>query len=75
VEDVFIDERYRKKGLGKWLMSCVVSHPFVAHTKSRLATADAHGLYEKFGYVREEVMRRFPTLSGHEPASRQNVPR
>lgn len=61
VDDVFVDPGFRKRGLGKWLMACVVAHPWVGSTKSRLGTADAHGLYEKFGYLREEVMRRNPT--------------
>ena len=56
--DVLIDERYRGRGLGKWLMSCVVSHPHVKDTSSLLGTRDAHGLYEKFGYRRSEGMRR-----------------
>jgi GNAT superfamily N-acetyltransferase len=56
--DVLIDERYRGRGLGKWLMACVVSHPHVKNTTSLLATRDAHGLYEKFGYQRSEGMRR-----------------
>ncbi len=63
VDDVFIAEPFRKRGLGKWLMACVVAHPHVARTKSRLGTADAHGLYEKFGYERQEVMRRLPSQS------------
>lgn len=56
--DVIIAEAYRKQGLGKWLMACVLEHPYVAVTSSRLATADAHTLYERFGYVRREVMHR-----------------
>jgi len=56
--DVLIDERYRGRGLGKWLMSCVVSHPHVKNTSSLLGTRDAHDLYEKFGYRRSESMRR-----------------
>jgi GNAT superfamily N-acetyltransferase len=56
--DVFIDEEHRKHGLGKWLMSCVTEHPNVAKSNSLLGTRDAHGLYEKFGYVRSELMRR-----------------
>jgi GNAT superfamily N-acetyltransferase len=58
--DVFIDEQYRKKGLGKWLMSCVTTHPFVKNSMSLLGTLDAHGLYEKYGYVRSEQMKRVP---------------
>jgi GNAT superfamily N-acetyltransferase len=59
--DVIIDEPYRKKGLGKWLMSHVVSHADVRETRSRLGTRDAHGLYHKFGYEREDhLMLRRP---------------
>ena len=56
--DVVIDEGQRKHGLGKWLMACVVSHPFVQGTVSLLGTRDAHGLYEKYGYARWEAMKR-----------------
>ena len=50
VVDVLIDEKYRGRGLGKWLMSCVVDHPNVKNTNSLLGTRDAHGLYEQFGF-------------------------
>jgi GNAT superfamily N-acetyltransferase len=56
--DVFIAENHRKKGLGKWLMACVAEHPFVKNSVSLLGTRDAHGLYEKYGYIRTELMRR-----------------
>ena len=56
--DVLIDGKFRGKGLGKWLMACVVSHPCIKNATSLLATRDAHGLYEKFGYQRCEGMRR-----------------
>jgi GNAT superfamily N-acetyltransferase len=58
--DVVIDEEYRGKGLGKWLMQCVIEHPKVKNTVQYLSTADAHGLYEKFGFVRKEAMKRIP---------------
>ena len=58
--DVFIDDNFRKKGLGKWLLECVTTHPSVSNSRSFLGTADAHGLYEKFGYQRSELMRRLP---------------
>lgn len=58
--DVFIEESSRKLGLGKWLMSFVSEHPFVKPTMSILGTRDAHGLYEKYGYVRTELMKRPP---------------
>jgi GNAT superfamily N-acetyltransferase len=56
--DVLIDEKYRGRGLGKWLMSCVVDHPNVKNTNSLLGTRDAHGLYERYGYRRWNSMRR-----------------
>jgi len=59
--DVVVDERHRGKGLGKFLLSCVVAHPHVSSTKCLLATRDAHALYEKFGFARAEQMRRPPT--------------
>ena len=58
--DVLIDGPYQKRGLGKWLMSCVTNHPQVANTMSLLGTLDAHGLYEKFGFARSEQMKRLP---------------
>ncbi len=49
--DVYILEKYRGKGLSKWLMSEVVSHPELQGLRRiTLATLDAHGLYEKFGF-------------------------
>jgi GNAT superfamily N-acetyltransferase len=58
--DVFIEEKHRRKGLGKWLMECVTAHPCVKNSLSFLGTADAQGLYEKYGYKRSELMRRLP---------------
>ena len=58
--DVFITDSYRKHGLGKWLMACVVEHPDVKRTFSVLGTKDAHGLYEKYGFARTELMKRLP---------------
>lgn len=60
IDDVFVEEPYRRKGLGTWLMSCVVSHPYVFQTKSRLKTTDAHRFYEKFGFTTGEAMERRP---------------
>jgi GNAT superfamily N-acetyltransferase len=56
--DVIVDEKERGKGLGKLLMSSVLAHPRVRHTRIILGTRDAHGLYEKYGFVRHELMRR-----------------
>jgi len=60
IDDVFVEAQYRGKGLGSWLMTCVMSHPYVYRTKCRLKTADAHGFYEKFGFARGVAMERRP---------------
>lgn len=49
--DMFVDENYRDQGLGKWLISAVMSHPNLQGLRRwSLATRDAHGLYRQFGW-------------------------
>jgi GNAT superfamily N-acetyltransferase len=49
--DVYVLEDYRGKGLGKWLMECVMAHPALQGLRRfSLATRDAHGLYRQFGF-------------------------
>lgn len=50
--DVFIDEEHRGQGLSKWLMQHVHDHPSLQGLRRiLLATRDAHGLYQQFGYT------------------------
>jgi GNAT superfamily N-acetyltransferase len=50
--DVFVHEDYRGRGVGKWLVETVLAHPDLQGLRRRmLATRDAHGLYEQFGFV------------------------
>jgi len=50
--DVYVLEQYRGKGLGTWLMSCVIKHPDLQGLRRfSLLTRDAHGLYQKFGFA------------------------
>ncbi len=61
--DVFIDENYRGRGLGKWLMEIIMGHPSLQGLRSwQLATRDAQGLYAQFGFVTpdkpERMMRK-----------------
>ncbi len=50
--DVFVDEAYRGKGLGKALMAYLKAHPDLqGFRRMHLATADAHGLYRQFGFT------------------------
>ena len=50
--DVFIAEEYRGRGLGKWLVEVVLSHPDVQSVpRWFLAPRDAHELYRRFGFT------------------------
>jgi len=51
--DVFIEEAHRGKNLGKRLIRCVVETPELKGLLGILATNDAHGLYEKYDFVRD----------------------
>jgi GNAT superfamily N-acetyltransferase len=49
--DVFVEESHRGRGVGRRLMTAVMTHPGMAEMKRCvLATADAHGLYEEYGF-------------------------
>lgn len=49
--DVFVIEKYRGKGLSKWLMETIMNCPDLQGLRRwLLATKDAHGLYTKFGF-------------------------
>jgi GNAT superfamily N-acetyltransferase len=51
LSDVFIVEAYRKRGLSKWLMECVLAHPDLQGLRRfALFTRDAQGLYERYGF-------------------------
>ena len=60
--DVVIDPRYRHQGLGKALVSHIVSRPEYAGLRGILITRDAHGLYEQYGFetVNGRVMVKAP---------------
>lgn len=66
--DVFILKAYRGKGLGKWLMQTIQSHPEVQNLRRWiLTTKDAHGLYEQFGWITppDDYIHRF--MMRHNP--------
>lgn len=49
--DVFIVEEHRGKGYSTILISAMMNEPLLKNIKIwRLATSDAHFLYEKFGF-------------------------
>ena len=49
--DVFVVEGHRGQGLGVALVKAAVEHPALRDVKRMiLATGDAHGLYDRFGF-------------------------
>jgi GNAT superfamily N-acetyltransferase len=66
IGDVFVLESYQGDGLGKWLMECILRHPWLQGLRRwSLATMDAHGLYAKFGFTPLKTPERFMEL--HDP--------
>jgi GNAT superfamily N-acetyltransferase len=50
--DVFVLQEFRGQGLGKLLMSNILSHPELETiVRYTLGTLDAHGLYAQFGFT------------------------
>jgi GNAT superfamily N-acetyltransferase len=63
--DVFVLAPHRGRGLGVWLVETVLAHPDLQGLRRiELATADAHGLYERFGFAPLRDVERFLTLEG-----------
>ena len=63
IGDVFILDEFRGRGLGKTLMEAMLSHPELQGLRRWvLATKDAHGLYEQFGFSSLKFPERWMEL-------------
>ncbi len=50
--DVFVLEKHRGKGISKWLVKTIIEYPDLQGLRRMLlATSDAHGLYQQFGFT------------------------
>ncbi|WP_438349991.1 GNAT family N-acetyltransferase [Paenibacillus sp. FA6] len=60
--DVVIDDEYRGRGIGKKLVKVIIQSEDLKDLSGFLGTADAHGLYEQYGFVKntERFMVRRP---------------
>jgi len=53
VADLFVLAEHRERGLSKWLMDVIIAHPQLqGFRRWVLSTKDAHGLYERFGFMK-----------------------
>jgi GNAT superfamily N-acetyltransferase len=71
--DVFISDQYRRLGLSKWLIETIQSHPELQGLRRWiLLTADAHSLYQKYGWQNiaspdRWMERHFTNVYGQNP--------
>lgn len=56
--DVIVDPEFRGMGVGKSIMTFIQNYPGLKNVRQLLRTADAHGLYEQFGFERNECMTK-----------------
>ncbi len=64
LSDLVIADEYRGRGLGRWFLDCILSHPKIGKTQFVLQTTNAQGLYEKYGFRgSEKIMTRQPRIS------------
>jgi GNAT superfamily N-acetyltransferase len=64
--DVFVMDSHRGRGLGKWMMECIMLHPSLQGLRRWiLLTRDAHGLYSQFGFTPVKAPERYMEL--HNP--------
>jgi len=64
--DVYIDAAHRGRGLSKALVAAILAHPDLQSLRRwMLVTADAHQLYEQFGFTAPQHPERYMEI--HRP--------
>lgn len=64
--DVYVLEEHRGQGISKYLLDAIHDHPELQGVRRMfLATSDAHGLYQQFGYTALQRPELFMEL--HQP--------
>ena len=58
IADVTVAKGHRGQGLGKEIINFIQAHPDIPEHSQLLRTRDAHGLYEQFGFKKNEVMSK-----------------
>lgn len=61
--DVIVAEHARGRGIGKWMVEAILSHPDLQGLRRfSLLTRDAQALYEKFGFTTDMPASRYMEL-------------
>jgi GNAT superfamily N-acetyltransferase len=61
LSDLVIADAYRNRGLGEWMLDCILKHPSISQTQLVLQTRSAYPLYERFGFeTSDKLMTRVP---------------
>lgn len=64
--DVYVDEEYRGRGIGRWLTETIQAQPEYQDLRRwMLVTRDAHSLYEKLGWTQVPEPSRM--MQRHDP--------
>ena len=72
--DVFIRESHQGRGLGMWLMRCVLAHPELQDLRRwLLASTSARGLYGRLGFTPLPAPERFMQIDTR-PSVRAGTP-
>ena len=70
--DVYVLEAHRGKGLGHWMVECIMTHPELQNLRRfTLATRDAHGVYAAFGFTALKAPERM--MERHDPGVYQRM--
>jgi GNAT superfamily N-acetyltransferase len=65
--DVFVVPESRGQGLARFLLECILAHPDLQQVRRwALFTRDAHGLYERVGFERSQMLDRLMIRRGTE---------
>ena len=63
LSNLVIADEFRDRGLGQWMLDCILKHPDIEQTQFVLQTRSACGLYERFGFeASEKLMTRVPPV-------------
>lgn len=74
VGDVFVLDSHRGRGLGLWLMRCVLAHPDLRELRRwLLASTSARGLYARLGFEPLAVPERFMEITDRDVHRRQRA--